>query len=536
MLTWITMWIALSASALAQPATAEAAFERVERAQRAYEAGQLTEAATLAQEAVLADPSNVTASARRVLVEVALRAGDLDAADALISDLYAVPYLRPALQEWAKRATKRAQIERLESSGDAASALTLLGELPTDSLDDWEKAWLARLIWRLPLRALEQQLRLRDARSALQDEARRDGLNEDDLRWIAGAQRRVEVLLQVHRCEAATARALASDMVQDASLRPADRVWARLEVARGDLRALQNDPDALSVPLSTFLAFSQGSPAHQAWAKGLRAWVELAQLQAQGDPEALTARASTLKPIAEAWRAGEPGCAAPAAASVSRANVTTPGAPWPGWAQLALVGGQEAWSLRLLDDAPAKDPLCERPCVSPTVALSARGGVTVWGPLGAAVGATLTLPLQTLVVGDSPPVLSSAWLGVGYTGSSMSWLVGPRMYTSLLVQGDADAPSASTSFIPLAQLTGRLTAADLGLDAQMNLGSNVTMRLVELDVGWRQGEAPGALRVGVTGGLASGRWGLFDNNNTLYTTQQQDWRMGLSAGVDWERR
>ena len=198
------------------------------------------------------------------------------------------------------------------------------------------------------------------------------------------------------------------------------------------------------------------------------------------------------------------------------------------------MGSQESWSQRLLRDAPLS-LLCELDCVSPTLALSARGGVTVWGHLGAAGGATFTLPLQRLVVGDSPPILSSAWLGVGWAGPRMMWLVGPRLYSSLLIQGDAKAPSASTAPLPFAQLTGRLRAPTAGLDAQVNLGTNRLLHLVELDLGLRQGDTDAALRVGVNVALLTGRWILLDSQENIYPTQHQDWRVGLSVGADWER-
>ncbi|MBK9367721.1 MAG: hypothetical protein IPN01_15620 [Deltaproteobacteria bacterium] len=525
---WCVMWIGLIPSALAQSSMADTALQRVEGASRAYDDGQLTDAARLAQEAVSADPSNVTAQARRVLVEVALREGDLDAADALITELQAVPFLRPALVQWATRAAQRAQIERLESSGDAQRALTLLAALPAASFDDWEQTWLSRLTWRLPLRAMEQQRRLREAKAAIQAEQRREALTEDDRRWLTGAARRVEVLTQVQSCAPSTARALASDMAQDTTLRPADRAWARLEIARGELRALQDDPDALALPLASFMAQSQGSPAHHAWGQGLQATAELRRLHAEGDAAALAARSAALTVLAESWRAGEPPCAAPST------PIRSPEGRRPLWAQLALSGSQEAWSLRVLSELPAAS-LCERPCVSPTLAVSARGGVTIVGPLGVAAGATFSRPLQRLVVGDAPPILSSAWLGLGYVGPQRMWLVGPRLYTSLLIQGSVKAPDASRASLPFAQVTGRWSAPSSGLDAQMNLGTNLLSHLVELDLGWRQGDTDAALRIGVSAGLVTGRWAVLDTHNNVYPTQQQDWRVGLSVGADWER-
>ena len=517
---WWALWI--GAPALAQSSPADTTLARVDSAQRAYDDGRLAEAARLAQDAVLANPTNVTAPARRVLVEVALREGDLDAVDTLITDLLGVPHLRPALQEWGARAVKRAQIERLESSGDAQRALTLLAELPTAPFDDWERAWMVRLTWRLPLRAMEQQLRLREARAALEAETRREALAEDDRRWLAGAQRRVEVLTQVQRCAPATARALASDMVKDSTLRPIDRAWAELEIARGELRALQDDPDALAEALATFIAKSQKSPAHLAWAQGLKASSERARAQAAGE-----VAPASLAALAESWRAGEPPCAAPSPAD------SATGRP-PRWAQVALLGSQNSWSQRLLGEAPVSLS-CERPCVSPTLAVSARGGLTVRDHLGLAAGATVTRPLQRLVVGDEPPILSSAWLGVGYSGAQMSWLVGPRLYTLMLVQERAHEPQASTAPLPFAQLTGRWSALSSGLDAQVNLGTNQALRLAELDLGWRQGDTDAALRIGVSAGLVTGRWAVVDGDELVYPTEQQDWRVGLSVGADWER-
>lgn len=524
-------------------------------AEAAWQAGSLTAAREAALKSVETEPSNITERARRVLVNVALAEGDLDAAGKALSALLAVPYLPPTAKAWADRAGIRLVVERAESRGDASSALEGLASIQAQTLDPDESAWAARLGWRLRLRTLEQSRALDEASAQIEAAASRKDLSAEDGAWLVGARGRVEILKLEQGCRWPEMGARLDGLQSAPTLRPADRLWAEATRTRLRLReadAADRDTDAAEI-LNQIRGDVYLSAHERAWTEGYLTRLTLKQAIKDKD----LARIEELWAGYEAWAKDEPPLA-----KLVRPKPKEKRPPPRAWAALGALGGYGSWRQTPTETCEGAGDLekqtcehyrevyvCAEPggCDGPVAGLSGGAVVPLWRHLGVRGALTLFRPLSLGVDGleSAGGLLVDARLGVAWMESRWSASVGPSLRSApSVVRLDTHGYEAVGISDLLVAASGQGELPAVGLDGALDLGFSREDLAGDLGLGWSFGKGSWRPRVGVIAGLALGSEPVELTDLSVNaeagakagSARTMDWNAGITIGFRWRRR
>jgi hypothetical protein len=263
--------------------------ELLEIAELAYAQGDLTTAGATAKDVVLLGDDHEAAAAQRLLVELAVRTGERDAAWTHLAGY--IQRIPPDEKDsaWIERVSLRIQCDAAERRGDLVEARTLFGELETSGpMGVQEQVWAEWARARLAIREAEFANDYHSMLALVDDvEVWPDSPEE---RWLAFAHARAQFGLAEAICDwSAATQAVAS---VEGPHSEDERAWRTFAEGRLELRraAAAGNLDAAERQVQSLLKRADLGVRERAWAEGYTLWLEREQLRVAGEdiPQRLT--------------------------------------------------------------------------------------------------------------------------------------------------------------------------------------------------------------------------------------------------------